>query len=196
MLSLDDWALITVLFGMLESQDSLSANELDPDHMRTVYAAFFPGFIPPKRYEFLGIKVDALTVKSFFGASAAAVAQSRQIVIANHNVHSLYIQRRSESMCRFFAEADYVFADGMWIVYLAQLFKQPLLRENRIPPLDWHDQFFRMAERSGWRLLLEAPPRFARGSSNIFDLSMQCCLRSITMATSRHGLVRSIMRGC
>jgi hypothetical protein len=46
MLSLDDWALITVLFGMLESQDSMSANELDPDHMRTVYAAFFPGLHP------------------------------------------------------------------------------------------------------------------------------------------------------
>jgi hypothetical protein len=46
MLSVDDWALVTVLFGILESQDFLSASEFDPNHMRTVYAAGFPGLHP------------------------------------------------------------------------------------------------------------------------------------------------------
>jgi N-acetylglucosaminyldiphosphoundecaprenol N-acetyl-beta-D-mannosaminyltransferase len=139
-----------------------------------------PGFIPPKRYEFLDIKVDALTVKGLFEASAAAVAQSRQIVIANHNIHSLYLQRRSESMCRFFAGADYVFADGMWIVYLARLFKQPLLRENRIPPLDWHDQFFRMAQRSGWRVF------FLGGTPSVCERFEQYIRSKYAMLSSGH----------
>jgi N-acetylglucosaminyldiphosphoundecaprenol N-acetyl-beta-D-mannosaminyltransferase len=113
---------------------------------------YFPGFIPPRRYEFLGMQVDALTVESLFQVSAAAVTQNRQIVIANHNMHSLYLQRRSQSMRRFYEEADYVHADGMWIVYLARLFKQPLLRENRITSLDWLDGFLRMAQRNSWRV--------------------------------------------
>jgi N-acetylglucosaminyldiphosphoundecaprenol N-acetyl-beta-D-mannosaminyltransferase len=106
----------------------------------------------PERCEFLGIRVDALTVSGLFEVSAAAVAGRRQLVIANHNMHSLYLHRRSPGMRRFFDQADYVHADGMWIVHLARLFKQPLRHEHRITSLDWLDPFLRMAERSSWRV--------------------------------------------
>lgn len=106
----------------------------------------------PEKCEFLGIRVDALTVRSLFAVSAAAVASHQQLVIANHNMHSLYLHRRSRGMRRFFDQADYVFADGMWIVHLARLFKQPLRQEHRITSLDWLDPFLRMAERSSWRV--------------------------------------------
>lgn len=111
-----------------------------------------PGFIPPRRCEFLDIRVDALTVSDLFRASAAAVADRRQLVIANHNMHSLYLYRRSPEMRRFFDQADYVHADGMWIVHLARLFKQPLKQEHRITSLDWLDPFLKMAEQSDWRV--------------------------------------------
>lgn len=117
-------------------------------------AAFAPAekFTPPEKYEFLGIRIDALTRDSLFEASAAAVADGQRIVIANHNMHSLYLQRRSADLRQFYDQADYVFADGMWIIHLARLFKQPLGPEHRITSLDWLAPLLELAERSSWRV--------------------------------------------
>jgi N-acetylglucosaminyldiphosphoundecaprenol N-acetyl-beta-D-mannosaminyltransferase len=106
----------------------------------------------PRRCEFLGIGVDTLTVSGLFDACAAAIAGNRHLVIANHNLHSLYLHRRSPAMRRFFAEADYAHADGMWIIYLARLFGQPLRRDNRIAGLDWLGPLLQRAELAGWRV--------------------------------------------
>ncbi len=104
------------------------------------------------RCEFLGIRVDALTTGSLFQAVGDAIAAGRQAVIANHNLHSLYLQRRSAGMREFFARADHIHADGMWIVHLGRLFGQPLDRDNRLTSLDWLDPLLTRARQSGWRV--------------------------------------------
>ncbi len=102
--------------------------------------------------EFLGIRVDGLTTGSLFEAVAGAIAADRQVVIANHNLHSLYLQRRSPGLREFFRQADYIHADGMWIVHLGRLFGQPLGPQNRLTSLDWLDPLLTTAQRSGWRV--------------------------------------------
>lgn len=108
--------------------------------------------VSPGRCEFLGVRVDALTRQGLFETVSAAVADRQRIVIANHNLHSIYLQRRSAAMRQFFDQADYVHADGMWVVHLARLFGQPLGPEHRITSLDWLGPLLEMAERSGWRV--------------------------------------------
>ncbi|MGD0686763.1 MAG: WecB/TagA/CpsF family glycosyltransferase [Streptosporangiaceae bacterium] len=135
-----------------ERQPAPPASEPAPPASPPAPPASAAVFTPPATREFLGIRVDALTVRSMFEATAAAIAGHQRIVIANHNLHSLYLQRRSAGMRRFFAQADYVHADGMWIVHLARLFGQPLSRENRITSLDFLGPLLEMAQRENWRV--------------------------------------------
>jgi N-acetylglucosaminyldiphosphoundecaprenol N-acetyl-beta-D-mannosaminyltransferase len=128
-------------------EDQRIAPEREPPQARSATAS-----AAPEKCEFMGVRVDALTRSGLFEASAAAVADGQRIVIANHNMHSLYLQRRSAPMRQFFDQADYVHADGMWVVHLARLFKQPLKREHRITSLDWLGPFLEMAEHAGWRV--------------------------------------------
>lgn len=121
-------------------------------HTTDASARIEPTSIEPRRCEFLGIRVDALTVSDLFAVSADAVAHRRQVVIANHNMHSLYLQRKSADMRAFFGLADYVHADGIWIVALGRLFRQPLRKEHRITSLDWLDPFLIMASQARWRV--------------------------------------------
>jgi N-acetylglucosaminyldiphosphoundecaprenol N-acetyl-beta-D-mannosaminyltransferase len=137
-------------------------------------------FAPPGRHEFLGVRIDALTRNGLFEASTAAVADHQQIVIANHNMHSLYLQRRSADLRQFFDQADYVHADGMWIVHLARLFKQPLGVEHRITSLDWLGPLLELAERSDWRVF------FLGGTASVaerFELYIRANYPSLS---SRH----------
>ena len=140
-----------------------------------------PIFTSPDRREFLDIRVDALTVNGLFGAAATAVADHQRVVIANHNLHSLYLHRRSPAMRQYFDQADYVHADGMWIVHLARLFKQPLGREHRITSLDWLGPFLEMADRLAWRVF------FLGGTTSVaerFELYIRA--NYSTLSTGHH----------
>jgi N-acetylglucosaminyldiphosphoundecaprenol N-acetyl-beta-D-mannosaminyltransferase len=139
-----------------------------------------PAFARPGKSEFLGVRVDALTRNGLFEASAAAVAGGQRIVIANHNMHSLYLQRRSAVLRQFYDQADYVHADGMWIVHLARLFRQPLRREHRVTSLDWLGPFLEMAERSGWRVF------FLGGTASVAERFELYIRANYTSLSSRH----------
>jgi N-acetylglucosaminyldiphosphoundecaprenol N-acetyl-beta-D-mannosaminyltransferase len=155
--------------------------EREPLHTRSD-AAVAPAekFTPPEKYEFLGIRIDALTRDSLFEASAAAVADGQRIVIANHNMHSLYLQRRSADLRQFYDQADYVFADGMWIIHLARLFKQPLGPEHRITSLDWLGPLLELAERSGWRVF------FLGGTASVTERFERYIHANYGSLSSRH----------
>jgi N-acetylglucosaminyldiphosphoundecaprenol N-acetyl-beta-D-mannosaminyltransferase len=134
----------------------------------------------PGKHEFLGVRIDALTRDSLFEVSAAAIANRQQIVIANQNMHSLYLQRRSADLRQFFDQADYVHADGMWMIHLARMFKQPLKVENRITSLDWLGPFLELAERSGWRVF------FLGGTASVAERFEQYIRANYASLSSRH----------
>ena len=151
------------------------APELEPPPARSA-----PDFTPPEKCEFIGVRVDALTQAGLFEASAAAVADGQRIVIANHNMHSLYLHRRLPELQQFFEQADYVHADGMWVVHLARLFKQPLRPEHRITSLDWLGPLLAMAESSGWRVF------FLGGTDSVAERFEQYIHANYASLSSRH----------
>lgn len=116
----------------------------------------------------LGVRVQALSIAALNGLIARAVSEGSRIVIANHNLHSVYLYHRDEPMRRFYAAADYAHVDGMALVGLGRLLGHPLGREHRVTYVDWIRPLCREAATRGWRVFhLGSRPEVAERGAEV-----------------------------
>lgn len=106
----------------------------------------------PEEVSFCGIKVRPCTIPELNRAIAAAIAVNRRMVIANHNLHSLYLFHRDARLREFFAKADLAHIDGMSLVFLARCLGFSVSRERRVTYVDWVGPLLAEAAQSGWRV--------------------------------------------
>ncbi len=105
------------------------------------------------QYRFLGITVHALTKRDILEVIGSAVnSQANNLILGNHNLHSLYLSKRNESMRRFYALNRFTHIDGMSLVMLGRLLGHPLKRMHRAAYLDWFEDFLRIAQEQSWRV--------------------------------------------
>lgn len=76
-----------------------------------------------------------------------------QSVVANHNLHSLYLIRRTPGMRRLYDAADLIELDSTPLIHFARLLGHPARSQHRCTYLDWRDHFWSLADRKGWRVL-------------------------------------------
>jgi len=103
-------------------------------------------------YRLLGIRVNALTIPELNSLTGEAIEKNQKVVIACHNLHSLYLFHHEPKMRLFHAQADYVHIDGMGIVLLARLLGHPLGRQHRVTYLDWLKPLLNEAASQHWRV--------------------------------------------
>jgi N-acetylglucosaminyldiphosphoundecaprenol N-acetyl-beta-D-mannosaminyltransferase len=103
-------------------------------------------------HEFLGLRVGAYDMASLTERVAQAVAGNEHIVVANHNLHSLYLCGRDAKLRAFHERAEVTHADGMSIIALARLLGTPLSRQHRVTYVDWIGPLMRTAATHGWRV--------------------------------------------
>jgi len=96
-----------------------------------------------------------------------SVSEHRGSIIANHNLHSLYLYHHDAGVRGFYANAAAVHIDGMSLVFIANLLGLPLTRAQRLTPLDWIRPLLAEAERRNWRVfyLGARPGVAARGAA-------------------------------
>jgi N-acetylglucosaminyldiphosphoundecaprenol N-acetyl-beta-D-mannosaminyltransferase len=118
-----------------------------------------------RAYEFLGIRVHALTKAELLEAIASAVASpASNSIIGNHNLHSLYLFHHNVVMRRFYDQNLFTYVDGMSLILLARICGISLQRRHRTSALDWFEEFLRMAEQNSWRIyFLGGKPEVASG---------------------------------
>ncbi len=80
------------------------------------------------------------------------IRQRRRGLVANHNLHSLYLLRRTPGLRRFYAMADLVEIDSTPMILWARLLGRPVERRHRCTYLDWREDFWRLASVLGWRV--------------------------------------------
>jgi N-acetylglucosaminyldiphosphoundecaprenol N-acetyl-beta-D-mannosaminyltransferase len=121
------------------------------------------------RIRLLGGEVDAVNAEAVLAFTEARIAQARPAIVANHNLHSLYLLRRDAQMAAFYAMADLVEADSMPLVAWGRLLGRPIERAHRATYLDWREQFWRKACEHQWRVfyLGGAPGVAERGAAAI-----------------------------
>ncbi|PAX51023.1 WecB/TagA/CpsF family glycosyltransferase [Brunnivagina elsteri] len=103
-------------------------------------------------YKFLGIQIDALSIPELNSVIAESVEQSRKWIIANHNLHSLYLYHHDARMRTFYTKAEYTHIDGMPLVMFGKLLGYPLQRQQRVTYVDWVNPLMAEATRQGWRI--------------------------------------------
>jgi N-acetylglucosaminyldiphosphoundecaprenol N-acetyl-beta-D-mannosaminyltransferase len=104
-------------------------------------------------YDFLGIRVHALTKAKLLEAIEFAVASSTpNNIIGNHNLHSLYLFHDNPHMRQFYDRNLCTHVDGMSLIFLARFFGVLLKRHHRTAYLDWFEDLLRMAEKRSWRI--------------------------------------------
>ena len=99
-----------------------------------------------------GIQVNALNLLEMNQIVTASCHERGSRIMANHNLHSIYLYYHDINMRAFYQVADYVLTDGMGVVLLARLLGVPLRRENRVTYVDWRDRLLNVAVNSGWRI--------------------------------------------
>jgi len=99
----------------------------------------------------LGIEVDALTTSELSDLVSDAILSGRKKIVANHNLHSLYLFHHDPQLRNFFRTADTVHVDGMSLVNLGRVLGYALLPKHRITYLDWLPQLMAQGEKRGWR---------------------------------------------
>ena len=105
-----------------------------------------------ERLKVLGGEVDAVTPAQVLELADRRIGERVPAVIANHNLHSLYLLRRTAAMRAFYARADLIEADSTPMILWARLLGLPISRRHRCTYLDWREAFWAMACKRGWRI--------------------------------------------
>lgn len=129
---------------------------------------------------FLDITVHRLTKDQLNCAVTDAVQNRRKTVIANHNLHSLYLYHRNRAFRDFYKLADVVHADGAGIVLLSALSRTPLGREHRTTYVDWMPDLIAMAAAHNWRLFYvgSKPGVASLGAARLAQQYPRLCLET------------------
>jgi N-acetylglucosaminyldiphosphoundecaprenol N-acetyl-beta-D-mannosaminyltransferase len=105
------------------------------------------------RFTFLGITVSPLSIPQLNMLACEATSKHEKLVIACHNLHSLYIFHHNNDMRTFHSRLlNHVHIDGMGIVLLGRLLGHPLRRQHRVTYLDWIKPLLEEASSRNWRV--------------------------------------------
>ncbi|MHC0062156.1 WecB/TagA/CpsF family glycosyltransferase [Nostoc sp. UIC 10890] len=103
-------------------------------------------------YKLLGAKVDALSMLDLNLLIEESIDKNKKWIIANHNLHSLYLFHNDPKMQAFYAKAEYTHIDGMPLVLIGKLLGFPIKREQRVTYADWVWSLMAEAANKGWRI--------------------------------------------
>lgn len=122
-----------------------------------------------RELELLGVDVYPLTMEELNDTIERAVTRCTKTVVANHNLHSIYLYHREPAMRAFFALPQVLpHIDGMPLVLLARLLGHPVRRKQRVTYMDWIDPLMRFAQRRKLRVFyLGGKPEVARTGTEL-----------------------------
>ncbi len=106
----------------------------------------------PDRLALLGVEADVMTPAQMLDHVTEWVAAGEGGIVANHNLHSLYLYHRDPALRAFYARADLIEIDSVPIVAWGRLMGHKVSRDHRSTYLDFRDAFWDRAIANGWRV--------------------------------------------
>ncbi|AEB12558.1 WecB/TagA/CpsF family glycosyltransferase [Marinithermus hydrothermalis] len=127
------------------------------------------------RVDLLGVEVDLLTMCELNKKVYELVSKGKCSIVANHNLHSIYLFHRDKKMRLFYSRASVIHIDGMALVMWGRLLGLPLRPEHRIAYIDWIYPLMEMASTHGWRVFyLGGEPGVAELAANKLKEKYPC----------------------
>jgi len=122
------------------------------DHIEAPLEASCSAGYRAQRLRLLGGVVDLVTPGAMIQFVIDRLAAGQQTVIANHNLHSLYLLRRDPGFGKFFDISNLVQIDSTPLIWWAQLLGAPAQQAHRCTYLDYRDAFWAETRRQNWRV--------------------------------------------
>jgi N-acetylglucosaminyldiphosphoundecaprenol N-acetyl-beta-D-mannosaminyltransferase len=120
------------------------------------------------RHQLLGVEVQAIDIPTLIELAGEAIGTGDKCIIANHNLHSVYLYHHDEKMRRFYHRARHIFVDGTPLVYLARLLGLPFRYQHRITSIHWIRPLLLRGVGQGWRtFLLGGRPDTVAGAAEV-----------------------------
>ncbi len=107
---------------------------------------------PEERVRVLGGLMDLVKAAEVFHFTDACIKAGRKAIVANHNLHSLYLIRRDPELRAFYELSDLVEVDSIPLIFWARLVGRSSRRFHRCTYLDWRDDFWARVERERYRV--------------------------------------------
>ncbi len=140
---------------------------------------------PEERVQVLGGAMDLVRPEEVFHFVAGKIAARESAVVANHNLHSLYLIRKDEKIAEFFRTSDLIEVDSVPLIFWARIVGRASRRFHRCTYLDWRDAFWERSIQENWKVFfvggarasarrrprVSGPTGRARGSAPITAIS-------------------------
>ena len=123
-----------------------------------------------ERITLLGQSIDLVRPEEVIHFIQQSVVAGKPALIANHNMHSLYLMKRKKMPVTLYEHADIVEVDSAPLLMWAKLTGRMKVKGfHRCTYLDWRDLFWGVAADSGWRVfyLGSAPGVAVRATEKI-----------------------------
>jgi|GEM_PF-5403250 len=121
----------------------------------------------PSRVRILGEPIDLVTPAAVMGFAARRVAGRQKGLVLAHDAHSVALARRHPQMRAAYARADLVALRSRGLGAWGRLTGKGVRRTARASYADWRDDFWGLAGRHRWRVLLlgDAPGMAGRAAA-------------------------------
>lgn len=106
-----------------------------------------------ERVTILGQPMDLVKPEEVLHHIQQAVRQGAKSLIANHNLHSLYLMQKRPELGAFYDKADLIEVDSTPLLAFSRALGLHSRGFHRCTYLDWRDHFWSVANRKGWRVL-------------------------------------------
>jgi N-acetylglucosaminyldiphosphoundecaprenol N-acetyl-beta-D-mannosaminyltransferase len=107
---------------------------------------------PIDTVNFLGLTIQPRSMCEMNKVVEEGIRERRKWIVANHNLHSVYLFHKHLKVREFYARAHWTYLDGMPLVALGRLYGYPLQREQRVTNADWTRPLMELAANNGWRV--------------------------------------------
>jgi N-acetylglucosaminyldiphosphoundecaprenol N-acetyl-beta-D-mannosaminyltransferase len=106
-----------------------------------------------ERVTILGQPMDLVKPEEVLHHIQQAVRQGAKSLIANHNLHSLYLMQKRPELGAFYDRADLIEVDSTPLLAFSRALGLHSRGFHRCTYLDWRDHFWSVANREGWRVM-------------------------------------------
>lgn len=109
---------------------------------------------PPEfpKYSLLNVWLNTLTMGDIQELITRHIRNGHKFVLANQNLHGVYIANSDAKAREFFASADYTHIDGTSLVFLGKIAGLPFRNEHRCGYMDLFPYLLPGIIANGWRV--------------------------------------------
>ena len=138
---------------MMSDNPQFRFSSAAPDRRDQKRTGFRKSRRPNERVRLMGQTVDLVKPEEVLHHMQTWIREGRKAIIANHNLHSLYLLRKHPEMSAFYDRAELIELDSAPLVHFAKLLGVNSRPFHRCTYLDWRDHFWSLVNRNSWRVM-------------------------------------------